>query len=338
MSFIHLLPLHSLINIRIHNEIPKLRNYTEHRSIKETKRKHRHLVIHLQSSINLIGIHMMIRMPMRSEQQQISHHIHLRIPRTQLSYLILIFIIPVNQSVMLNVLNEFQKNHTSQRYPRKYHHLPQSHPPISILIHRMSEKNTHICQISQHTNNKRFFTPIIYESVSSVISLPSVNIHIFAFRRSDRIFISSHVFMMKIDMLYRIGREKHDRHIEKSNNLKHSLVSVNKLMRCIDWSRQNEHQSEISLNALTICVIFERVVDVKFAYCYPSEKDITDYRKYLEDVPVFLSCVEDGNRVWGKISTYEERCEDVGKNVCWFVESEIDSPNDSHIEAGVVVR
>ena len=83
--------------------------------------------------------------------------------------------------------------------------------------------------------------------------------------------------MMKIDMLDRIGREKHNCHIEKSNNLKHSLISVNKLMRCINRSRQNEHQSEVSLNALAICVIFERVVDVKFAYCYPSKKDITDY-------------------------------------------------------------
>ena len=107
--------------------------------------------------------------------------------------------------------------------------------------------------------------------MSEIVSLPSVNIDIFAFRWGYGIFVSAYIFVMEVDVLDGIGGEEHDCHIEEADNFENILIPVNELMWGIDGCWQDEHESEVGLNRLNVTPLLEGVVDVKFAYSYPSK-------------------------------------------------------------------
>ena len=108
-------------------------------------------------------------------------------------------------------------------------------------------------------------------------------------------------------------------------------------MSCVNGTRKKKHESDIGLNALVCCVIFEGIVDEYFGHCDPCDQDAADEWKHLEDIFVVFFRVKYWECVFGQKPAYVEKSEDEGKDVCRLVGGQVDSPYAEELKAGKIV-
>lgn len=80
MAFFDRLLLNYFINIRVHDIVPEGRKESYQGALEKIEREARHLLCKLQCCEYLVGVHVVIRMPLKSEDDPIMKNIFFGIP------------------------------------------------------------------------------------------------------------------------------------------------------------------------------------------------------------------------------------------------------------------